>query len=313
MKTWDIQKVLNWTTSFFKSKNILQPKLSAELLLASVLKLSRMQLYLDYNYVLNSNQLKKYKEYIKKRLENIPVQYILNEAYFRKIKLYVDSNVLIPRPETELVVEKGFECIKEILSSKKKINILEIGTGSGAIAISIASEIYNYDISGISNSSWYLIATDNNKAALEIAKKNAERNLSSDKLSNIDFIDCDIFPEESSDFLNKFEGKIDLIISNPPYISQEDYSNLPIEVKKFEPKSALVAGKTGLEVYEKIFSKVKPLASYDMCYMVFETDPRISSPLEKMAKEKLKPKQVEISKDYNLRDRIAVIRMQEKN
>ena len=313
MKTWDIQKVLNWTTSFFKSKNILQPKLSAELLLASVLKLSRMQLYLDYNYVLNSNQLKKYKEYIKKRLENIPVQYILNEAYFRKIKLYVDGNVLIPRPETELVVEKGFECIKEILGSKKKINILEIGTGSGAIAISIASEIYNYDISGISNSSWYLIATDNNKAALEIAKKNAERNLSSDKLSNIDFVDCDIFPEENSDLLNKFEGKIDLIISNPPYISKEDYSNLPIEVKKFEPKSALIAGKTGLEVYEKIFSKVKPLVSSDMCYMVFETDPRISNPLEKMAKEKLKPKQVEISKDYNLRDRIITIRMQGKN
>ncbi len=313
METWNIQKVLNWTTSFFKSKNILQPKLSAELLLASVLKLSRMQLYLDYNYVLNSNQLKKYKGYIKKRLENIPVQYILNEAYFRKIKLYVDSNVLIPRPETELIVEKGFECIKGILSSKKKINILEIGTGSGAIAISIASEIYNYDISGISNSSWYLIATDSNKEALEIAKKNAERNLSSDKLSNIDFINCDIFPEESSDFLNKFEGKIDLIISNPPYISQEDYSSLPIEVKKFEPKSALIAGKTGLEVYEKIFSKVKPLISSDMCYMVFETDPKVSSSLEKMAKEELKPKQVEISKDYNLRDRIITIKMQEKN
>jgi release factor glutamine methyltransferase len=71
LKAWNIQKVLNWTTSFFESKNILQPKLSAELLLASVLKVSRMQLYLDYNYVLNSNQLKKYKEYIKKRLENI--------------------------------------------------------------------------------------------------------------------------------------------------------------------------------------------------------------------------------------------------
>ncbi len=145
---WDIRKLLDWAIKYFNTKEIPQPKLSAELLLSSVLGLSRMQLYLNFGYILKEKELAKFKEYILRRLKNEPVQYILKEAFFRNLKLYVDGNVLIPRPETELLVDKLLITLKEnkedILSANKTLNILDIGTGSGNIALSIASEIKNF-------------------------------------------------------------------------------------------------------------------------------------------------------------------------
>ena len=109
METWTVKKILEWGIDFFKKKDIPQTRLSAELLLAAVLGLSRMDLYLDYNRVLNKEELGAYKKYILERLKHIPIQYILGEAYFRNIRLYIDKNVLIPRPETELLVERALE------------------------------------------------------------------------------------------------------------------------------------------------------------------------------------------------------------
>ena len=128
-QVWNINKLLTWAIDYFKTKDIPNPRLSAELLLSSVLNLSRMELYLKYDYILNEQQLKKYKEFILRRLEHEPIQYITEEAYFRKIKLKVNKNVLIPRPETELLVEKAKEAIKEIINfkndkKKNKVNNL---------------------------------------------------------------------------------------------------------------------------------------------------------------------------------------------
>ncbi|MES0341789.1 MAG: hypothetical protein ABUK08_05700, partial [Candidatus Humimicrobiaceae bacterium] len=116
MEKWNVKKILDWGIDYFKSKDVPQPRLSAELLLASILRLSRMDLYLNYSRVLTSDELKTYKGHILKRLEHIPIQYILGEAYFRNIRLYVDENVLIPRPETELIVEKSLEIAESILN-----------------------------------------------------------------------------------------------------------------------------------------------------------------------------------------------------
>ncbi|MBU4313397.1 MAG: peptide chain release factor N(5)-glutamine methyltransferase, partial [Actinobacteria bacterium] len=242
MQTWNVKSILDWAINYFKNKNIPQPRLSAELLLSSALNLNRINLYLNYNRILNQQELGIYKKYILKRLQHVPIQYILKEAYFRKIKLYVDSGVLIPRPETELIVERAFQLLKSNLGMGK-INILEIGTGSGAIAISVAYEIS--DELGVSDAFWRVIATDNNPDVLEIAEKNAKSILDSAKFENIRFIECDLVPEKDSDFFKQYEKKINIVISNPPYISEEDYKNLPREVKEYEPKSALLAGKTG--------------------------------------------------------------------
>jgi len=203
---WDIRKLLDWAIKYFNTKEIPQPKLSAELLLSSVLGLSRMQLYLNFGYILKEKELVKFKEYILRRLKNEPVQYILKESFFRNLKLYVDRNVLIPRPETELLVDKLLTTLKEnkedILSANKTLNILDIGTGSGNIAISIASEIKNFlviddrveengsnktDTEKVSASPglWHIIATDVEKSAVAIAEKNAKKNLNDSEIKNL--------------------------------------------------------------------------------------------------------------------------------
>ena len=304
MQVWNVKNILDWAINYFKDKNIPQPRLSAELLLSSVLDLDRINLYLNYKHVLNKQELAIYKKYIIERLQHVPIQYILKEAYFRKIKLYVDSRVLIPRPETELIIDIAFQLLKK-KSSSEKINILEIGTGSGAIAVSIAYEIG--DELGITDSSWQIIATENDPKVLEIAEKNAENVLGSSKFKNIEFIKCDLVPDKDSDLFKQYQEKINLVISNPPYISEADYGDLPREVREYEPRSALVAGKTGLEVYKKVFPKIKPYLSEDICHILFETDPKISTSLKEISEGIINPKQIIIKKDYNQRDRILII------
>jgi len=226
----------------------------------------------------------------------------------------MDGNVLIPRPETELLVDKALLCIKDILNYKRYVNILEIGVGSGAISISIALEIDDIlterkPVSSKSDLSWHLVAVDNSSKALKIAEKNAKNILDSNKLSNIEFIEGDIIPEKDLKFIEEYKKNIDLIISNPPYISKADYQKLPREVRDYEPKASLLAGESGLEVYEKIFSKTKPYIASNLCYIVLETDPKVSGPLSKLTSGQFGSESIEIDKDYNKRDRILTIRV----
>ncbi|MDD3819030.1 MAG: peptide chain release factor N(5)-glutamine methyltransferase [Actinomycetota bacterium] len=326
MPVWNVKNILEWAINYFSCKEVPQPRLSAELLLGSVLGLDRVNLYLNYNRVLNNQELATYKKYILERLEHTPIQYILNEAYFRKIKLYVDEKVLIPRPETELIVDKVFQILKDSLNKreidipgKDKINILEIGTGSGAIAISLANEILDeLKVSGkvpgeltdeFPEELWEIVATDNDSSVLDIAERNAHSILNNNKFNKIKFIKCDIVPAEDSDFFKKHAGGFKIIISNPPYISEKDYENLPREVKEYEPKNALLGGETGLEIYERILNKIKPYINQEFCYILFEIAPLISTPLEKMSKDILKPSLIKVDKDYNGRERVMIIKI----
>lgn len=335
-QVWDINKLLTWAIDYFKTKNIPNPRLSAELLLSSVLNLSRMELYLKYDYILNEQQLKKYKEFILRRLEHEPIQYITGEAYFRKIKLTVDRNVLIPRPETELVVEKAKQIIQEIINLKKEskesekedkqnrkpinisentsvdnindnffkpVNILEVGVGSGAIAISL---IYEENFNKDGSFPFNIIATDISKAAIEVASKNANLILSPQKIKNLIFFECDVIPEDNKEFVNKYFKNIDLVISNPPYISQKDYENLNREIKNFEPETALNAGITGTETYKHIIEKVKNFLNPQVSFIIFETDPKTSIKLQELIKNEFKTPLIKVEKDYNNSDRILV-------
>jgi release factor glutamine methyltransferase len=327
LQTWTVRRLLEWADNFFSVKGIPQPRLSAEQLLSSVLNLSRMQLFLNYDYILKDNQLAKFKGYILKRLEHVPIQYILNEAYFRNLKLYVDQNVLIPRPETELLVDKAILIIRKILGGdapyQKTINILEVGTGSGAIALSIASEIgsqaekdrFNNNIKeesgnyGAPFENYKIIATDINAGALEVARKNAKKVLKDDAVKRVEFINCDTVPDGDKKFNDEFGGNFNIVISNPPYISKEDYKNLPREVKDYEPMEALLAGKTGIEFYKKILHKIKPFLDAACCYLIFETDPKVSPTLKELLQKDLNPKSIEIDRDYNQRERIVTVKI----
>jgi len=303
LETWTVKKILDWGIGFFDNKDIPQARLSAELLLASVLGLTRMELYLNHSRVLKPDELAAYKDHILKRLEHVPIQYVLSQAHFRNISLYVDENVLIPRPETELLVEKALAEAKGILEAKGSINILEIGTGSGAIAISLYMELIGKLPDRKKNIR--LTASDISGKAMEVARKNAEEILPGGDAGTIDFIECDILPDEDSSWFFDNKGKVDLIVSNPPYISRSGFEDLPKEIKEHEPSQALLAGETGLEAYEKIFSRIKDVLAPCSC-IILETDPITGDELVKLAKEKINPKSVLLEKDYNMKERILV-------
>jgi len=304
MEAWTVKKILEWGIDFFKKKDIPQARLSAELLLAAVLGLSRMNLYLDYNRILNKEELGAYKKYILERLEHIPIQYILGEAYFRNIRLYIDKNVLIPRPETELLVESALEEATGILNEKGHINIIEIGTGSGAITLSLYTELLKKSPGNINKIK--ITATDISRDALEIAIKNADSILTGGMKGDLEFIHCDILPEDTAEWTANNKGKIDLVISNPPYISEGDFLDLPREIRDYEPTEALIAGKTGLEAYEKILSGIKGLIIPGSSCILFETDPIVGSRLIPLVEKYIKVKKIILMNDYNQKERILV-------
>lgn len=295
MQAWNVKKLLDWGIDYFSRKKILEPRLSAELLLSAVLNFSRVKLYLNYNYEPTPAELQSFKKLILKRLEHIPVQYILGQAFFRKITLYVDQNVLIPRPETELLVEEALE-IAESRAGDQVIQILEVGTGSGAVAISLAAELQQKDFN--------IIATEKSTKALEVAKKNAQSQLTEEKRSRLHFFCADLVPQ-TPDFQQAYKGAIDLVISNPPYISQAGFEKLPKQVKDFEPREALVAGPAGSECYQPLFEKVKPLLRKPASHMVIELD-SLTAPAAKIAFRAVYGKRPEIKKDYNQKERMLV-------
>jgi len=314
---WTIKNLLEWAISFFKNKEILNPRLSAEILLSFVLDLSRMQLYLKHDYVLNEQELKRYKELILRRLEHEPIQYITGTAYFRKLSLEVKRGILIPRPETEILVDCAKEAIDKltVFNEKKNnkdegnsnINILEIGTGSGAISISLLHE-HSEEKSGFFDLD--IIATDISTDAIEITKRNTLKEIKSEnKASHLSLFKCDIIPDDDLDFQKKYLGRIDLIISNPPYISDESYRGLGAEIKDYEPETALRAGKTGLEVYEKILNKTMPYISKSKAIIILEIDPCLKEGLSTLAADAYKGKEIKIlfNKDYNNFERVCII------
>jgi len=219
---------LDWLIAQFEKNKITNPKQNAETIISHVLKVKRLDIYLQPEKEISDVQLNTILEITSRRKKYEPLQYILGETEFYGYKIIVNKRVLIPRPETELLVEKI------INEEKKASSMLEIGTGSGAIVIALAKNLDNIKIDAI----------DILKDVLKIAEQNA-------KLNNVEinFFQSDIF-ENVTD-------KYDLIISNPPYISQTDYEELPVEIKDFEPKSALQAMNNGLYFYNEILKYAK--------------------------------------------------------
>src|SRR4030095_2908704 len=230
-KKRQVLELLKLTENLFKERLIDNPRLNAELLLAHTLNTERIKLYLDFEKPVTDEELAEFKDKVKRRLNHEPVQYIVGEAHFFGRKFKVNKSVLIPRPETELIVEKTLEtCAKNSLESPK---ILEIGTGSGCISISIAGAM-----------ECFIDAIELSAEAIEIAKENAEVN-NTDKKINFkknDIINQDIKLDD-----------YDIVISNPPYISKNDFSDLAPEIKNHEPVSALTDGEDGLRFYRRIF------------------------------------------------------------
>ncbi len=230
-----VLELLNGSTNYLKDHGIENPRLNAELLLARCLKLSREQLYTHFQSQIKQEEEEALEELIQRRVSGEPLQYILEHQEFWSIDFEVDPRVLIPRPETELLVEQGLSILSKI-SFIQTPSVLEIGTGSGAIAIALAKEMKDI----------FLVATDISRDALILAKENAK---SASVLDRIEFVNGDLFgPLRPSKERNVF----DLILSNPPYINRRRISTLPKEVKDYEPMIALDGGEDGLAFYRRI-------------------------------------------------------------
>jgi len=228
---WTIIKLLKWATSYFKSHNIDSPRPTAEILLAHVLKLQRIDLYLKYDKPLYVNELSKFKVLIKRRIEREPVAYIVGVKEFWSMDFVVTKDVLIPRPETEGLVEAALSLLPEDKSSDAKPvpkSILELGTGSGAVILAIASMGPKY----------IYFASDRSVKAIKLARQNS-------KLHGLDTA-VSFFCADWLMPLNSGMQPFDMIISNPPYVPTRVIGRLQSEIYKYEPVSALDGGKDGL-------------------------------------------------------------------
>ena len=229
MEVWTIQKILNWTEGFFKDRQIDTPRLDAEILLAHVIKMERFYLYVNFDQVLKPEQLAQYRELITKRVQRVPVAYLVGSKAFMSLNFKVNRDVLIPRPDTETLVNYATEKLRKMSGELK---VADIGTGSGAIGISILRFVKNSIVS----------AVDISKKAIEIATTNADLNKVTDRIKFY-----------TGDLLKPLTGqKFKAVLSNPPYIPNKVVKTLQPEVAQYEPKLALEGGEDGLDFYRRL-------------------------------------------------------------
>ncbi len=234
--------MLQWGTSYLTDKGFDESRLTTELLLAHVLQCKRIDLYTKFDKPLSDVELGVFKEMFKRRLAHEPLQYIIGETEFMGLKFFVDPRVLIPRPETEILVETAVKICSQNFANQPHIRILDIGTGSGCIAVSCAKMIPTAAVQAIEKSA----------GALEIAERNAAENNVSDR---IEFTEYDVLQIQSRDFIDGFH----LVLSNPPYISRQNFDSLPPEIRDYEPKFSLTDDGDGLSFYRLYASAIRPL------------------------------------------------------
>ncbi len=233
-RTWQIKELLRVSTDYLKEKGIENPRLNAEVLLAHQLGLERVGLYLDWDRPLTQAELAGYRSLIRRRIDREPLQYITGNQEFWSLDFRVDRRVLIPRPETEVLVEEALRLAQDMEGERRPLLVLDLGTGCGAIAIALARELPLADL-------W---ATDISGDALSVARRNAEAHRLLDKIT---FLQGDLW--------EPFQGApqtFDIIVSNPPYVSTKEYDALPREVHDHEPREALDGGTEGMYFLEKI-------------------------------------------------------------
>ena len=230
----NIENTLNQGISILRASNIPNPKLDVEILLSESINKDKKHIILNPKKILNNKQLENFNSFIERRKKGEPIAYLVNKKEFWKQNFYINQNVLIPRPDTEILVEETLK----LFNVNSKLNMLDIGTGSGCILLSILKERRNFFGTGI----------DISKKAINVARFNAKMH----QLSNrVKFYNSDV---------DKFLiGKYDLVVSNPPYIKRKDLKYLEVDVKGFEPKLALDGGKDGFSKITKVISKTSTL------------------------------------------------------
>lgn len=225
---WTVLKILHWTADYFAGKKIASARLEAELLLAATLDLDRVGLYVNFERPLDAAELAAFRQQVQRRAKGEPVQYILGETEFWSLPFTVCPAVLVPRADTEVLVEEALARMKDSDS------VLDVGTGSGAIAVALAHEKPGAQIT----------ALDSSEVALQVARGNVERNGVAERVACI-----------AGDLAELPPGPFAMVVSNPPYIPTADCEQLMPEVRDHEPRLALDGGEDGLSAYRQLASQ----------------------------------------------------------
>lgn len=289
-KTWTIQELLKVTSDYLKKKQIESPRLCAEILLAHLLQTSRVDLYLHFEKPLHDSEIEAYRALIRRRLTGEPVQHITGVQEFWSMEFMVGPQVLIPRPESELLVEQAVSLHnKGRLPGGELPKVLDLGTGCGALAIAVAREITEALV-------W---ASDISEEALTIARSNAARH---GVEKRIQFNKADLLTHFRSEGIS-----FDLILSNPPYITSEEFDALSPEVRDFEPKIALDGREEGLYYIREIIFQA-PESLNEQGWLALEMDPRqIPKALELISGDD-RYAHADRVRDYSNRERVVVAR-----
>jgi release factor glutamine methyltransferase len=233
-RVWTVRELMKSAIEHLQRNGFEDARLNVELLLANALDIERIQLYLHFDKPLKPEELRQFRILYERRLKREPVQYIIGSTSFMGLNFAVDSRVLIPRPETEILIEQAM-LLCQRYPSDAQIQVLEVGTGSGNIAVSIAKYIKHSHITSI----------DISKEALIVAEENARLH-SVD--SQIQFSLIDVFDRTEELFQKRF----DLLVSNPPYVPKDEWEQLQTEVRDFEPSVAVTDGKDGFKFYHRL-------------------------------------------------------------
>jgi len=308
---WTIQKLLNWVTEYLKNKGVDSPRLSAEILLSCVLGLKRIELYTQFEKIVSEEQLGRLHDLVERAGRSEPIAYLAGKTEFYSLEIEVSADCLIPRPETELLVERAIEflrtrsskpvatpaataCQDDELSHRGKQFVCDLCTGSGCIAAAIAKNYPDCQI----------IATDICDAALSVADRNIKKHLLGERIK---LLHGDLF-DPIVPYLDV--EKFDLIVCNPPYVSAAEFEKLDKNVKDYEPKLALFAGDEGLDIYRRIVEKVEQFLKPDAELMLeigYLQGPAVRQLLETAGCFS----EINIEKDIHDNDRIVIAKKSE--
>jgi release factor glutamine methyltransferase len=249
MADWTIQKLLNWVAEYLKGKGVDSPRLSAEILLSCVLGLKRIELYTQFDRIVTEEKLTRLHDLVERSGKHEPIAYLAGKTEFYSLELDITADCMIPRPETELLVERAIEFLR---TRSGRQFVCDLCTGSGCIAVAIARNYPNCRI----------IATDICDAALSVAAKNVEMYGLEERVKLLcgDLFDP-IMPQLDVE-------KFDLIVCNPPYVSAAEFEKLDKNVKDYEPKLALFAGDDGLDIYRRIIERIGAFLKSDAAVML---------------------------------------------
>lgn len=228
-EAWTVGRLLTWTTDWLGGRGSDTPRLDAEVLLAHVRGCQRIMLYTAFDTVVSDAERARFRELVKRRGDGEPVAYLVGAREFFSLPFTVTQDVLIPRPETEGLVVRTIDLGKPTGAPR----IVDVGTGSGAIAVAVAKHLPTAT----------LAASDFSAAALEVARGNAARH---GVIDRIEFVEADLLADP------RLAGPWDVIVSNPPYVRDDEFAALPRDVRDHEPRAALVAGPTGVELVARL-------------------------------------------------------------